>query len=157
MAEFSYRTKEKTEPKGKPRVYFTCHPSDFEQYFDKILTDIFKTHDCAVYYTEDMAEPMDETELEVSLGQMNLFVVPVTFRLLSQPNRAMDVDIAYAKQNNIPILPFMMEQGLDEIYAQPEKFDQRQYLNPRSTDLTEIRYEDKLKKFLESVLISVMN
>lgn len=154
MANFSYKTKGNTDPKGKPRVYFTCHPADFERYFEKILTDIFKTHDCAVYYTEDMAQPMDEAELEVGLGQMNLFVVPVTFRLLSQPNRAMDGDIAYAKQENIPILPFMMEAGIDEIYSKPDKFGQRQYLNPCSTDLTEISYESKLKKYLDSVLVS---
>ena len=154
MANFLYKTKGNTDPKGKPRVYFTCHPADFERYFEKILADIFKTHDCAVYYTEDMAQPMDEAELEVGLGQMNLFVVPVTFRLLSQPNRAMDGDIAYAKQENIPILPFMMEAGIDEIYSKPDKFGQRQYLNPCSTDLTEISYESKLKKYLDSVLVS---
>lgn len=154
MANFLYKTKGNTDPKGKPRVYFTCHPADFERYFEKILADIFKTHDCAVYYTEDMAQPMDEAELEVGLGQMNLFVVPVTFRLLSQPNRAMDEDIAYAKQENIPILPFMMEQGIDNLYSKPDKFGLRQYLNPYSADLTEISYENKLKQYLESVLIS---
>lgn len=154
MANFLYKTKGNTDPKGKPRVYFTCHPADFERYFEKILADIFKTHDCAVYYTEDMAQPMDAAELEVGLGQMNLFVVPVTLQLLTQPNRAMDEDIAYAKQENIPILPFMMEQGIDNLYSKPDKFDLRQYLNPYSADLTEISYENKLKKYLESVLIS---
>ena len=66
----------------------------------------------------------------------------------------MDSDIAYAKQKNIPILPFMMESGIDEIYARPEKFGERQYLSPYSTDTSEIRYDDKLKSYLESVLIS---
>lgn len=154
MPKMLYKTKGNADPKRKPRVYFTCHPDDFLRYFEKIVEDIFKTHDCAIYYTEDMTAAFEADHFETDLGQMNLFVVPVTWRLLSQPNRAMDADLAYAKQVHIPILPFMMEQGIDEIYSQPEKFGQRQYLKPYSTDLTEIRYEDKLKKHLESVLIS---
>ena len=108
MPKMLYKTWEGADPKGKPRVYFTCHPEDFPRYFEKIVKDIFKTHDCAIYYTEDMTEAFDAAHLETDLGQMNLFVVPVTWRLLSQPNRAMDADLAYAKQENIPILPFMM-------------------------------------------------
>lgn len=151
MAEILCRTRENTNPKGKPRVYFTCHPADFEKYFHKICQDIFKTHDVAVFYTEDMAEQIPEQNREVDLGSNNLFVVPVTFRLLSQPCRAME-DVAYAMEKHIPVLPFMMEPGIRDFYV--EKFGQRQYLSPFSSDSTEISYEQKLKKFLESVLIS---
>ena len=154
MATFLCKTKGNADPKGKPRVYFCCHPEDFARYFDKLCEDVFKTHDCAIYYTADMTEAFDERDMDTDLGQMNLFVVPVTFRLLSQPNRAMDTDLAYAKQQNIAILPFMMESGIDAFYSTPEKFGQRQYINPYSTDTTEISYADKLKKYLEAVLIS---
>ena len=154
MATFLYKTKGNADPKGKPRVYFTCHPDDFERYFAKIWEDISATHDVALYYTEDMKQMLDSEHLETDLGQMNLFVVPVTWKLLREPNRAMDEDVAYAKQENIPILPFMMEQGIDESYAKPEKFGERQYLSPYASDMTAIRYEEKLKKYLESVLIS---
>jgi hypothetical protein len=154
MATFLHKTKGGGDPKGKPRVYFTCHPEDFSQYFEKICKDIFKTHDCAVYYTQDMAETIEAENLAVDLGQMNLFVVPVTVALLTEPSRAMEVDLAYAMEMHIPILPFLMDRGIDELYGKSEKFGQRQYLVPDSTDSTEIRYEDKLKKYLESVLIS---
>lgn len=154
MEKFLIKTKGNTDPRGKRKVYFTCYPTDFEHYFDKICEDIFRTHDCAIYFTEDMTEMIDDEDKMTSLGQMNLFVVPVTFRLLSKPNRAMDEDIAYAKREHIPILPLMMENGIDKIYGLPEKFGELQYLNPYSTDLTEIGYEQKLKKYLESVLIT---
>lgn len=153
MATFLCRTKGNSDPKGKPRVYFTCHPEDFSRCFDKLCEDIFRTHDCAIYYTEDMREPIAEQDKATDLGQMNLYIVPVTLRLLTESSRAMDDDLAYAKQQRIPILPFMMEPGLDAIYAAPEKFGERQYLSPYSTDVTEIGYADKLKKHLESVLI----
>lgn len=154
MAQFKVRTRDKTNPKGKPRVYFTCHFDDFKAYFDKICSDIFATHDVAIYYTEDMREPLDQANIEVDLGEMNLFVVPVSLRLLCDENRAMKTDIAYAKANNIPILPFMMESGIDEIYSHEENFGERQYLTPFIQDSTATRYEDKLKRHLDSILIS---
>ena len=154
MPNILYRTRGNSSPSGKPRVWFTCHPDDFERYFDKICEDIFKTHDCAVYYTNDMTAPIPDEDKPTDLGSMNLFVMPVTFRLLSKPNRAMDDDFAYAKKDHIPVLPFMMESGIDEFYGKPDKFGELQYINPYSQDLTEISYEEKLKKYLESVLIS---
>ena len=154
MAEFKVRTKGGAPAQGKPRVYFVCHPADFDKYFNKICEDIFKTHDCAIYYTENMSEPLDESNITVDLGRMNLFVVPVTFRLMSDGCRAMGVDIAFAKENNIAILPFMMESEIDAIYSLPKNFGERQYLSPFSSDTTEISYTDKLKKYLDAVLIS---
>ncbi len=154
MPQMNVRTKGNASPARKPRVYFTCHPADFDKYFDKICEDIFKSHDCAIYYTEDMTEPFDEADLVTDLESNNLFVIPVTFKLLTQPNRAMDQDFAYAKEKCIPVLPLMMESGIDSIYQRPDKFGERQYISPYSSDLTEVRYEEKLKKYLEVVLIS---
>ncbi len=154
MAKFLFRTKGNADPAGKRKVYFTCHPEDFARCFDKVCEDIFRTHDCVIYYTEDMKEIIAEEDKATDLGQMNLFVVPVTFKLLSKPNRAMDSDIAYAKREHIPILPLMMETGIDEFYGRPDKFGELQYLNPYSNDISEIGYAEKMKKYLESVLIS---
>ncbi len=154
MPEIKNRTKGNSNPRGKRRVYFTCHPADFDRYFDKLCQDIFKTHDVAIYYTADMQAPFSEEELDTDLGSNNLFIVPVTFRLLREPNRAMDRDLAYAKANHIPILPFMMESGIDFFYAQPEKFGDRQYLSPYSDDSTALPYEQKLKKYLDTLLVS---
>ena len=77
MTKYLYRTRENTYPKNKPRVYFTCHPDDFSLYFEKVCKDIFKTHDCAIYYTEDMMVELEEENKATDLGQMNLFVIPV--------------------------------------------------------------------------------
>ena len=154
MAEFQVRTKGGADTHGRSRVYFCCHPDDFDKYFDRICEDIFKTHEPAIYYTADMSEPLDETNINVDLARMNLFIVPVTFRLMNEPNRAMQVDIAYAKEHNILILPFMMESGIDVVYALPKNFGERQYIMPDNSDLTAISYEEKLRKFLDSTLIS---
>lgn len=148
------RTRGNASPQGKPRVYFTCHPEDFERYFDKICEDIFRTHDCAIYYAKDMAGALSEETREVDLERMNLFVIPVTFRLLHTGNRTMGEDFPFAQGKHIPVLPIMMEPGLDQFYSQEDKFGELQYLNSYSHDATEISYEDKLKRYLESVLVS---
>lgn len=154
MAVLKYRTKNEVNLKEKPRIYFTCHPSDFDKSFNKICKDIFKTQDCIIYYKEDMAVSIPEQDRDIDIGRNNLIVVPVTFKLLTTPNYAMDEELAYAFSEHIPVLPIMMESGIDQFYAQPDKFGELQYLNPYSNDATEISYESKLKRFLESVLIS---
>ncbi len=152
-AVFSCRTRGNSSPKDKPRVYFTCHQNDFERFFDKIRKDIFKTHDCAIYYTKDMSADLSDENTLADLSRMNLFVIPVTLALLTQPNRALDFDLRFAEENDIPILPLMMEPGLDVYYGKPDKFGERQYIDPYCHDMTAVSYEEKLKRFLDSVLI----
>ena len=60
MAAFKNKTKGNVKPNGKPRVYFTCHPMDFDVYFEKLTDDILNAHDCAIYYTPDMTEVIEE-------------------------------------------------------------------------------------------------
>lgn len=145
------RTRGNSNPRGKNRVYFTCHPADFDKYFDRVCEDIFTTQDCAIYYTADMTAPIPAEYRETDLGSMNLFVIPITRRLLSEQSRAMDEDFAFAEEKHSAVLPLMMESGIDKFYA--DRFGNRQYLCPDSKDLTEISYEKKLKDYLAGILI----
>ncbi len=154
MAEFKYRVKNGNSIKDKPRVYFTCHPDDFDKYFERVVADIFKTQDPAVFYTEDMDAPLSEVNLSLDLGRMNLVVVPVTFKLLVEYNRAMAVDIPFALKNGIPVLPLMMEDGIVEVYSRPDRFGERQFITPDSQEKSEIAYEKKLSDFLAYALTS---
>ena len=153
MAEMLFKTKGNASPSGKARVYFTCHPDDFNLYFEQVCEYILKSHDCAIYYTEDMSAQFDEADKVTDLESNNLFVTPVTFKLLSTENRAMN-DARFAMEKHIPVLPLMMESSLDSIYSRSDKFGELQYLSPFSSDTTEVSFEEKLKKYLESVLVS---
>ena len=62
MADMLCKTNKNINPQGKPRVYFTCHPEDFETYFDKVCQDIFSAHSCVIYYTEDMSALIEELD-----------------------------------------------------------------------------------------------
>ncbi len=154
MAEFKLRAKNEREIKDKPRVYFTCHHDDFERYSERVMSDLFRTQDCAVFYTEDMTEPLTDENLSLDLERMNLVVVPVTLKLLTLENRAMSVDIPYAMKAGVPVLPLMMEEGIVEIYSRPDRFGERQFISPDSREASEISYDKKLSDFLESVLTS---
>ena len=143
-----------------PKAFFTCHPLDFnktysrDSVFDTICNDIFRTHEIAIYYTKDMTAEISDENRNIDLMQMNFFIVPVTYRLLTEPNRTMQSDIVFAKENNIPILPFMMEPNIDDFYSKEENFGKKQYLSPFSNDQTEISYRDKLKKTLDSLVLN---
>ena len=140
-------------PNGKPRVFFTCHPADFERSFEKICADIFDAQSCAIFYTPDMKYHIPQEDMEVDIVAMNLVVIPVSLKLLLEPNRAMDVDFPFAQNHGITILPIMIESGIESVYARPDKFGKRQYLDSVTTDPTAVPYAEKLKKFLHSVLV----
>lgn len=154
MNNLLVRTNGNADPKGKPRVYFTCHPDDVNTCLDAVCEELFAAHDCAIYYREDMSQPLPEETRDTDLGRMNLFVIPVTFKLLDTANLAMDEDFVFAKNAHIPVLPLMREKDLDEIYSRPDKFGSLQYLDPGTQDITAIDYSEKLKHYLSSVLIS---
>ena len=155
MTELIYKTKGNSDPRGKPKVYFSCHPDDFDK-FEAVCEDIFKTHDVAVFYKENMTDELTEETRETDLGSMNLFIFPVTFRFLNEKSKALN-DLAFAKKEHRPVLPIMFEYNLSQsiisLYSREEFFGKRQFIAKYSTDFTEISYEDKLKKYLESTLI----
>jgi len=85
------------------------------------------------------------------LEQMQLFVIPVTRRFLTTPNRALETELPFAIAQHIPVLPLMVEPGLEALFAQ--MCGQLQFLDPNTPDRTGIRYEQKLENFLTAVLI----
>ena len=151
MSDFQFRTRGQQSPQGKQRVYFTCHPEDFEMFFETIVKEIIGRQDCAVFYLEPGTQPEDVEDYKLRLREMQLFVVPVTTKLLIKANRAMDVDVPFAFENHIPVLPLMQESGLDDVFN--KKFGDLQFLDKHNTDPTAIPYKEKLTKYLQSVIV----
>ena len=68
MMQLQYKTRGMSDPKGKPKVYFSCHPADFEEAFPLISEDLLRHANCAVWYDADFAgtsddPPRQETDL----------------------------------------------------------------------------------------------
>lgn len=146
-----YKTRGNASPQGKPRVYFTGHPEDVGLYFDEITDDILRNQNCAVYYDAEPEVDCAREELLRELEQMQLFVIPVTSRFLLQRSRALDVEFPFAMERHIPVLPLMQESGLEELFNRT--CGDLQMLDKNKQDDTALPYEEKLKKFLASILV----
>ncbi len=149
MTNLKYKTKGNSTPQGKPKVYFCCHSNDFERYFDEISDEILAKQNCTIWYSDEIVEHNEE--FLFNLKQMQLFVMPITTNLLSSKNEALDIEFKFAIENHIPVLPLMQENGLVELFN--EKCGELQFLDKHNTDITAISYDEKLEKYLSSVLI----
>jgi len=154
---FAYKLRgEKGNPQGKNRVFFTCHPDDFDKHLNKICEEILKEQDCAIWYSEDKNYTPSEEEIDdyyIQLSQMNMMVIPVTFSFLKDGNsKAYKYDFEYAIEHNIPLLMIMEESGLETLFE--VKCGTIQYLDRKQDRLTQKSYEEKLKDYLNSVLVS---
>lgn len=156
MAVFNFKTRGAQTAQGKQKVYFCAHPEDYEKYLEKISDEILNilekenNHNCAFFYLEDSSAARDEQFL-FSLKEMNLLVMPVTTKLLTTENIALAIEFKYATKNGIPVLPLMMESELEDLFN--AKCGNLQFLDPNSRDTTAISYEEKLKKYLATILV----
>ena len=152
--ELKCKTISGSDPRGKPRVFFTCHPDDFDSVFKPLSDDILKHVNCAVYYSADPSEQYEEGEAEEILGQMQLIVIAVTSRFLHEENRAMKTDLPFALEHRIPVLPVMMEDNLEREFN--KLFDMNNEIHLVSRKVTNPAakpYDEVLETFLNSVLI----
>ena len=135
-----YKTKGNSSPQGKPRVYFCAHLKD-ERLLDTVAEQILRHQNCAVYYGTPEADELEN---------MNLFVMPVTYALLHTENKGL-TEFRFAVEHHIPVLPLMQEDGLTARFN--EVCGDLQYLDPSRQDENAEDFEEKLKKFLSSVLV----
>lgn len=150
---------------GKPKVYFSCPPEDFDRLFAHHADLILEACSNAVLFyrdeqNADAEEPIPETlafedaagdmESFEYLDEMQLVVVMVTANTFT--NSLVRGEIDYAVKNHIAILP-LMQDGLD-----PQRFEKIEEglhcLNEFDSDITAVPFKEKLKAFLSSVLIS---
>ncbi len=153
MSKIDYRTRGGASPQGKPRVYFCSHPQDHSRFFEEIVADIFKTQNCAVYFETEYDATFDSEELLSDLSQMQLFVIPVTGRFLTSESRARDLELRFAEEHHIPVLPLLQENGSVIMELFGKVFGDRQYLDKSARDDTAISFDEKLEKFLSSILV----
>ena len=146
----NYKTRGMSDPKGKPKVYFSCHPEDFAEAFPLVTEDLLNHANCSVWFDADMDETSSE-ELEDILKEMQLVVFAVTSKFIHENNRAKDLELPLALKNHIPVLPVMLENGLG--YEFSNNCAKIQVVPKYGTDPTAIPYDEVLQTFLDSVLV----
>ena len=140
--------------------FWLCvHPEDQDQYLPFVSKSINNalskealTQSWSLWYDEEPLADHDESSLSYRLSRMKAFIVVITKKFLSTDNRALSVEFKYAVANNTPILPLMMEEGLDVLFA--EKCGNIQYLLPSDSSYTSVLYSTKLANFLSSFFIA---
>lgn len=158
MSELKAVTKDNVNPQGMPRVYILCHRHDFALWFQLICDDVFRHAKCAVFYENDRESDFD-SELESNIKDMQLIIAVVTRKFLTDSNdRAFFQDFAWALKNRLPILPICVEPSLGSMFDDAvEQLGVRecaiQYLDRTLDTGTEVPYDDKLGKRLESTLV----
>lgn len=83
---------------------------------------------------------------------MQLVVIPITTKFLLKENQAYKLVYKIANESYILVLPIMQEKNIEVLFN--EKCGDIQYLQEFVSDPNAIGYEEKLGKFLNSVLIS---
>lgn len=148
--KLAYKTAEMRTPQGLPKVWYCAHPCDHAKYLEALSADILNAASCAVWYDEEPLGEYDPEELCETIKAMNLIVIPVTDALISESNRAADTELSLAIENRIPILPVLVEDGIEEKFNQ--RFGDLQLLLRADTDGYSISYREKLLQFLSKTL-----
>ena len=151
MAKFAYKTKNGMDPSTLQKVWVCAHSDDIINFLENDIDKIFSLVNCAIWYDECSKENYDEEELMESLSDMQLFIVPVTYKFLTEENRALSIELPYAIENKIPILPLIKDTALTNLFN--EKCGFIQYLSLENEDDTSITYDEKLKKYISNILL----
>lgn len=151
MGNLLYKTLAGASPEGLPRVYFCTHPADRPAFLDITARELFAVQNCSLWYDTDPDHPLPDRDWQLELNQMQLFVVTVTARFLYEDCRARLVELPFALEQHIPVMPILREPGLAEDFSR--LCGTVQALDPCTQDPTALPYPAKLHAFLESVLI----
>ncbi len=153
MIKLNSKTGNDTAAPGIQKIYFGCHPDDFDLYFDPVCADIFKYVDCTFLYKEDPAAKWEPGEMEEDLKSMQLFVIPVTWKFLEQENEARCTELPFALEHHIPVLPLLEEHGLEMEFQKvcgPIQCIDRLAENE---DSDAVPYDQKIGRFFAEVML----
>lgn len=155
LNRLQYKIRGNVNPTGHPRVYFCCHEDDFSDFFEAISEEILTyAPSAAIWYRSPSENHTYNSSFFADLSQMQLFVVPVTRKFITEDNDARTVEYKYAIDNNIPILPLMQESGMADEFNSICGSIQFLNKNEISQSVTAVPYETKLKNFLDSTLVN---
>lgn len=131
-----------------PRAFLYCAEGEKPAVIEKIKSDLLLLTDCRIYTGSTTAIQEDD---RLFLRQMHLVVLPITRTLLRKDSAALKL-IAFAQAERIPLLPLLMETGVEAEFNR--KVGHLHMLDACSSDPTARDYYDKLSSLLEAILLS---
>lgn len=86
------------------------------QWFEKIAVDVLDWYDCEVYMADKFA-PNEDPEMHCNyLDEMSLVIMVVTNSFLTEESRARNAEFPAIWKKRIPMLPIMVEEGLERTF-----------------------------------------
>ena len=148
-----YRINGTADLKDLQKVFICATGKDLKQYFEVLSEDLFKAQsNISVWYpVEDPETPGNEDSYMSLLADMDLFVIPVTAAFLDEESRARTVEMPYAMEHGIPVLPILFGKVPKSRFS--EVCGKLHVLDKYDADPTALPYEDKLKLFIGTVLL----
>lgn len=149
--ELQYKTRGMSAPQGKAKAgaYLCCHPEDWESCFTPTVEEILESWDCTLWYGDPTVHL--DGEYRAQLKEMRLIVLPVTEKLLTTPNVALDEVVLFALERHIPVLPILRETELEWYLF--ERLDGIRYLDVnRQSETGELLYREELERVLSALL-----
>lgn len=148
--------KSKGNSSGKLKVYFCCHPDDFDALFEKISDAILEIRDCSVWYDENRGVNIPGASVEETLSSMNLMILPVTEILLRTKNRALEVEFPFAIEHHIPVVPMLLHPELTDEFNREcgnlQCFDARYFDTDDEQNKQE--FKERLTRTLSPMLVT---
>ncbi len=144
---------------GKEKVFISGNMQDI-QLIQQVVREVLEVRDCKVYMLPPFEQEINEEEHLVSLKEMNLIIVVLSKRFFEETSLAREVELPFAIENQISILPIMVEEGVEEIFN--ATFGERHILNRKKEDYIEklqlyfnnLFADNELAKLVEKAFIS---
>ena len=128
---------------GKEKVFISGNMQDI-QLIQQVVREVLEVRDCKVYMLPPFEQEINEEEHLVSLKEMNLIIVVLSKRFFEETSLAREVELPFAIENQISILPIMVEEGVEEIFN--ATFGERHILNRKKED-----YIEKLQLYFNNL------
>ena len=106
MSKMKWYTRADSDPFGKQKLFFLCHPDSVALCREKMIQDILLLQNCVVYCYEQ-SEMFSENELQLNISQMQIVVIAITERFLRETDRFSVAVMALASEMHIPVLPVL--------------------------------------------------
>ncbi len=149
----NYIVKGNADLKDLQKVFICAVEKDIDLYLDRLSGDLFKAQpDISIWYPVENEGTSDDGDAYKSLlSDMDLFVIIVTQAFLNGESRARNTEMIYAMENGIPVLPILFEKISKSRFS--EVCGKLHVLDRNDPDPTSLPFEEKLKLFMDTVLL----
>lgn len=134
------------------KACLSCIPDDYDKYCEKILGHIIPlSNSIDIYYNDsNVIREENKNAYYDCLKEFDLFIIPISYTFLSNKSIARDVDALYAMKNNYPILPIIVEPGLEGIIS--KRFNGYHILDKAININNDNEYKQKLETLFNHII-----